>query len=101
MDFITGLSMSEDYNAICTIIDRLSKERHYIPCHSGDQGTSAEEVVKIMLWNIYRLHGLPSSIVSDRGPQFVSTLWKSMCKRLKIKANLSTAYHSETDGQTE
>ena len=49
MDFITGLSMSEDYNVICTIIDRLLKERHYIPCHSEDQGTSAEKVVKIML----------------------------------------------------
>ena len=101
IDFVTGLPLSEDYNAICTIIDRLSKERHYVPCHSGDKGTSTEEVAKIMIWNVYRLHGLPSSIVSDRGPQFISTLWQSMCKRLKIKANLSTAYHPETDSQTE
>ena len=93
--------MSEDYNAICTIIDSLLKERHYIPCHSEDQRTSAEKVIKIMLWNIYCLHELLSSIVSDQGPQFVFTLWKSMCKQLKIKANLSTAYHSETDDQTE
>ena len=101
MNFITDLSMSENYNAICTIIDRLSKKRHYISCHSEDQRTSAEEVIKIMLWNIYRLHGLFSSIVSDWGPQFIFTLWKSMCKRLKIKANLSTVYYSETDSQTE
>ena len=101
MDLITGLPMSEGHNAICTIIDRFSKERHYVPCHSGDQGTSTEELVEILLWNVYRLHGLPSSITSDRGSQFVSTLWKSVCKRLKIKSNLSTAYHPETDGQTE
>ena len=101
MDFITGLPLSEDYNAICTIIDRLSKERHYVPCYSEDGGTFTEEVVQIMLWNVYCLHDLPSSIVSDRGPQFISTLWKSMCNQLKIKVNLSTAFHPETDGQTE
>jgi len=101
MDFITGLPLSENYNAICTIICRLSKERHYVPCHWGDGGTSTEETVWIMLWNVYRLHGLPSSIVSDRGSQFISTMWQSLCKRLKIKANLSTAYHPETDGQSE
>ena len=101
MNFITGLSMSENYNTICTIIDWLLKERHYISYHSEDQRTSAEKVVKIMLWNIYCLHELLSSIVSDQDPQIVFTQWKSMCKQLKIKANLSTAYHSETDSQTE
>ena len=54
-----------------------------------------------MLWNIFRPYGLPSSITSDQGPQFIFNLWRSMCKRLKIKANLLTAYHPETDGQTE
>ncbi len=54
-----------------------------------------------MLWNVYRLHGLPSSIVSDRGSQFISTMWQSLCKRLRITASLSTAYHPETDGQSE
>lgn len=101
MDFITGLPLSEGFNAICTLIDRLTKERHYVPCHWGDEGTSSEELVWILLWNVYRLHGLPLSITSDRGAQFVSTLWKSLCKRLRIKANLSTAYHPQTDGQTE
>ncbi len=54
-----------------------------------------------MLWNVYRLHGLPSSIVSDRGSQFIFIMWKSLCKRLRITASLFTAYHPETDGQTE
>ena len=101
MDFITGLPLSEGFNAICTLICRLSKERHYVPCFWGDGGTSTKELQWILIWNLYRLHGLPSSIVSDRGPQFVSTLWKSMCKRLRIKVNLSTSYHPQTDGQTE
>jgi len=101
MNFITELPLSEGYNAICTIICRLTKERHYVPCHWGDGDTSAEETVWIMLWNVYRLHGLPSSIVSDRGSQFISTMWKSLCKRLRITASLSTAYHPETDDQSE
>ena len=93
--------MLENYNVICIIIDKLLKKKHYISCHSEDQRTSAEKVIKIMLWNIYCLHRLFNSIVSDWGPQFVFTLWKSMCKQLKIKANLSTVYYSETDSQTE
>ena len=101
MNFITDLSLSEDYNAICTIIDQLLKERHYIPCHSEGQGTSTEKVVRIMLWNIYYLHELSNFIVSDWGSQFIFTLWQSMCKWLKIKINLFTAYHSETDSQSE
>ena len=101
MDFITGLPESDGFNAICTLICRLSKERHYVPCHWGEGGTSSEETLWILLWNVFRLHGLPMSITSDRGRQFVSTLWKSLCKRLGIKANLSTAFHPETDGQSE
>jgi len=101
MDFITGLSLSEGYNVICTIICRLIKERHYVPCHWGDGGISAEETVWIMLWNVYRLHDLPSSIVSNRDSQFISTMWKSLCKRLRITASLFTVYHPEIDGQSK
>ena len=101
MDFITGLPISEGYNAILTVIDTLSKERHYIPCFSGDEGTSAEATAKLMRKEIFRLHGLPTTIVSDRGPQFVATVWQSLCKRLGIKSKLSTAFHPQTDGQTE
>ena len=101
MDFITGLPESDGFNAICTLICRLSKERHYVPCHWGEGGTSTEETLWILLWNVFRLHGLPFSITSDRGRQFVSTLWKALCERLGIKSNLSTAFHPETDGQSE
>jgi len=101
MNFITELSLSEDYNVICTIICRLIKERHYVLCHWRDDDISAEETVWIMLWNVYWLHGLPSSIVSNRDSQFISTMWKSLCKRLRITASLFTVYHSKIDDQTE
>jgi len=101
MDFITGLLFAEKYNAICTIIDRLFKERHYVFCHWGNEGTAVDETVSILIWNVYRLYGLSDSIVSDRGSQFISTIWKSFNARLDIKINLSTVFHPETDGQTE
>ena len=101
MDFVTGVPQSDGNNAILTVIDRLSKERHYIPCWSGDGGTSTEQTVKLLLLWVFRTHGLPRSIVSDRGPQFISIIWKSLCLRLGIKAKLSTGYHPQTDGQTE
>src|SRR5208282_4692935 len=78
---------------ILTVVDRLSKERHYIPCTAGEEGTSAEETAKLFLRWVYRTHGLPDSIVSDRGTQFVSLMWKSLCTRLGITSKLSTAYH--------
>ena len=62
MDLITGLPMSEGFKAICMIIDRLFKERHHVTCHSGDEGAPSNETVWILVWNIYRLHSLPSSI---------------------------------------
>lgn len=101
MDFITGLPDSLGYNAIWAIVDRLTKERHYVPCTDDDHGTSAEVVVEMLIKELFRLHGLPASIVSDRGPQFIATIWKSFCKRLGITAKLSTSFHPETDGQTE
>ncbi len=101
MNFITELSLSEDYNVICTIICRLIKERHYVLCHWKDDDISVEETIWIMLWNVYRLHDLLSSIISNRDSQFISTMWKSLCKRLRITASLFTVYHSEIDNQSK
>ncbi len=99
MNFITELSLLKNYNVICTIICRLFKEHHYVLCRWRDDDISIEETVWIMLWNVYRLHDLLSSIVSNRDFQFISIMWQSLCKRLKIKVNLSTVYHSEIDDQ--
>ncbi len=99
MNFITELSLSEDYNVICTIICHLIKERHYVFCHWEDDDISVKETIWIMLWNIYRLHDLFSSIVSNRDFQFISTMWKSLCRWLRITASLFTVYHSEINDQ--
>jgi len=101
MNFITELLLSENYNVICMIICHLFKERHYVFCHWRDNDISIEETVWIMLWNVYWLHDLLSSIVSNRDFQFISIMWQSLCKRLKIKVNLSTVYHSEIDDQSK
>jgi len=101
MNFITELSLSEDYNIICIIIYHLIKERHYVSCYWKDDDISVEEMIWIMLWNIYRLHDLLSSIVSNRDFQFILTMWKNLCKRLRITASLFTVYHSKIDDQTK
>jgi hypothetical protein len=98
MDFITHLPDSYGYDAILVVVDRLTKMKHFIHC----KGTcDSEEVARLYVKYIWKLHGLPRTIVSDRGPQFVSEFWKHLTKRLGITALLSIAYHPETDGQTE
>jgi len=101
MDFIVGLPPSENMNAILNVMCRRTKERHYIPCTTDNEGTSAEKTMEMLMSAVYKHHGPPESIISDRGPQFIATVWKSWCRRLGTKMNLSTAFHPETDGQTE
>ncbi len=95
INFIIKLSLSKDYNVICTIICHLIKKRHYVLCHWKNESISVEETVWIMLWNIYQLYDLSSSIVLNRDFQFISTMWQSLCKWLRITVSLSTVYHSE------
>ena len=98
MDFIVGLPWSNGYNAIHIVVCRLTKMRHFIPYRDT---CIAEQLADLYAWNIFRLHGLPKTVVSDRGTQFITKFWKGLCKILKIEALLSTPYHPETDGQTE
>ncbi|KAG0155742.1 hypothetical protein PDIDSM_2915 [Penicillium digitatum] len=98
MDFITHLPLSYGYDAILVVVDRLTKMKHFIHC----KGTcNAEEAARLYTRHVWKLHGLPNTVVSDRGPQFVAQFWKHLTKRLRITNLLSTAYHPETDGQTE
>ena len=85
-------------NCIMVVVDRLSKDRHYIPCNTK---MKASELARLFCRDVWKLHGLPDSIVSDRGSLFVSEFWKAVCHRLRINISLSTAYHPETDGNTE
>jgi len=98
VDFVTGLPRSKGYDAICVVVDRLTKQRHLIPCTTT---ITAEELGVLFCDRVVRYHGLPETIVSDRGPQFASRFWKHLCSCLKIDARLSTAFHPQTDGQTE
>jgi hypothetical protein len=98
MDFVTGLPWSEGFNAVLVVVCRLTKMRHLITCR--DTCTS-EELAELYLKNVARHHGLPKTIISDRGTQFVAKFWTAACEAWGIKLKLSTAYHPETDGQTE
>jgi hypothetical protein len=98
MDFMTGLPISDGHNAIWVVIDRLTKMRHFVPCSTT---VDAKELANLFVMNIFHLHGLPDSIISDRGPQFASRFWKYLCNSLHIEPCLSTAFHPETDGQTQ
>ncbi len=101
MNFVTGLPESKDFNAILMIVDRLTKMHHYIPCTAAEEGTNAEEIARLLISHVWKLHELSSTIVSDREPQFISLVWKAVCRTLKIDVKLSTAFHSETDDQSE
>lgn len=99
MDFIDGMPRSNRQNeSIWVIVDRLTKSAHFIPLKST---RTAPVLAKLFIKNIVRLHGIPSSIVSDRDSLFTSKFWKSLQEILGTKLKISTAYHSQTDGQTE
>ena len=97
-DFIVELPPSEGYNAISVWIDRLTKMAHFVPCSTT---TTADDLATLFINNIFKLHGLPKQVISDRGPQFISRFWNAFCSKLNIKVSLSSAFHPQTDGQTE
>jgi len=98
VNFITKLLIVAGKDAILVICDRLSKMMHFV---ATTEGTSAEGLVRLFRDNVWELHGLPESVVSDRGPQFVAELTKELNKMLGIETKLSTAFHPQTDGQME
>lgn len=98
MDFRSFPKGRRGFDAVCVFVDRLSKRPISIPCHKE---IDARDTARLFVDNVYRWVGLPDSIVSDRGGQFISTFWKEFCKILGIERKLSTAYHPQTDGQSE
>jgi len=85
-------------DAILVVCDWLSKMTHFV---ATTKGTLAEGLARLFRDNVWKLHGLPESVVSDRRPQFAAELTKKLNKMLGIETRLSTAFHPQTDGQTE
>ena len=98
MDFIGPVQESNGCNMIMNVVDRLSKQRHYIGCRSD---MNSEDLAHIFVRHVWKHHGLPDTITSDRGTLFISEFWKCVQKILNITSSLSTPYYPETDGQTE
>ncbi|CAM8971233.1 unnamed protein product [Rhodiola kirilowii] len=98
MDFVTHLPSAKGLSVVMVVVDRLTKYGHFSPLPSG---FIADSVAKIFVRDICRLHGMPSSIVSDRDPVFISIFWHELFKLQGTRLKHSNAYHPQSDGQTE
>ena len=94
MDFISELLESGRYDSIMVAVDFAGKRSHFVKTVTT---VTAAGAANLYLWNIWKLHGLPRKVVSDRGPQFVAAFMKELYRLLGIKAAMSTTYHPQTD----
>ncbi|GJP79406.1 hypothetical protein CLOP_g9640, partial [Closterium sp. NIES-67] len=99
VDFITGLPpTTSGHDAILVVIDKFSKMGHFIPTHTIAR---IEETAQLFVRYIISQHGIPTTLISDRDPKFTSKFWKELMSLLGTKLAMSSAYHPQTDGQTE
>jgi hypothetical protein len=98
MDFIEGLPKSKGKDVILVIVDRLTKYSHFLPL---SHPYTVQKVASVFMDNIFKLHGPPTIITTDRDTIFTSKLWQEIFTALKISLHFTTAHHPESDGQTE
>jgi len=98
MDFMTGLPEAQGYNVLFVTCCHYTKQAYIIPM---SMTTSARGLATLFRNHIWKLHGLPETALSDRGPQFAAEFMKELNEILEIKTKFSMAYHPQTDGQTE
>jgi len=98
VDFITKLLLVAGKDTILVVCNRLSKITHFV---ATTEGTSAEELTRLFRDNVWKLHGLPKSVVSDKGSQFTVELTKKLNQMLGIETKLSMIFHPQTNGQAE
>jgi len=97
MDFITDLPLSNECDQLWVVVDRFTKMAHFVPLKEK----TAADLAVIFAREIWRHHGIPTDIVSDRDSRFTSETWKEFLGLLGIRPRMSTAFHPQTDGQTE
>ena len=98
VDLITKLPLTQGYDSILVVVNWFTKMAHFVPTI---EKTTAEGLARLFRDNVWQLHGLYESIISDRGPQFTASLMKELNGLLGIETKLSTAFHLQTDGQTK
>ena len=98
VDFVTGLPLADRYDSICVIVDRFSEHHHLCPCNATIDALGFAE---LFIKEVFQLHGLPMTVTTDRGPQFVAAFGKLPCTQLGITVQLLSSYNPQTDGQTE
>jgi len=98
MDFVVELLTSQGYDTIFVCVDRSTKMAYFCPTNTT---ITAEGTADLYLRHVFKHHGLPKDIVSDRGSQFVSKFTRPLLELCEVKGNRSTAFHPESDGQTE
>ncbi|KAK3521378.1 hypothetical protein QTP70_004116 [Hemibagrus guttatus] len=98
VDFVTDLPTSREHTGILVVVDRFSKSCRLLPLRGPP---TALETAELLFNHVFRYFGIPEDIVSDRGPQFISRVWRAFLTRLGVVVSLSSGYHPQTNGQTE
>lgn len=98
MDFIDELPKSNGKTTIFVVVDRLSKFAHFIPI---SHPYTAATIAQVFFENIFKLHGMPQSVVCDRDPTFTGLFWRELFRLQGTSFNFRSSYHPQTDGQTE